>query len=365
MSDPTGTKRGAVVCIAAGVQQRPVVRAARALGLEVIGVDRDPDAAAFPDCDDHVVASTHDAGAVIAALAPLRARHRFQGVLVRSAGPPVVTAAEVARFLGLPGVPPESACTIIDKERLNGACRAAGIAVPELRAGATLDEIAPGSLRFPCIVKPALGLVGKRAIRLVSQPGELARAFEHARAASLTGRVNVEAFVPGLDVGLVSVVRDGVLEPITLIDEWNELDATGTLRPRGVAAPSRFSGGPEEAAILALAQRLVERFGLRRSAFMMAVRITPGGEPVLTEIHLDLGGDRILDDLLPASAPFDVLTHSVASLSGIASDAVSHAFQPAGILFHDGPAAVGPAPRSARVLIADDRRALDLAMGRA
>jgi hypothetical protein len=357
-----------VVCLAAGVQQLPVVRAARALGLSVVGVDRDPQAPAFAACDARVLASTHDPATVLRGLQPLTDRFRFEGVLVRSAGPPVVTAAEVCAALGLPGVPPASARTIVDKERLVRACQEADLPAPALRSGARLAEIAPDSLPLPCVVKPALGLVGKHAIRLVADRAQLASAFEAARAASLTGRVSVEGYVPGLDVGLVSVVREGALHPITLIDEWNELDASGHVRPRGVAAPSRFSGRPEEARVLALARGLIAHFGLRTTAFMMACRITPAGQPVLTEIHLDLGGDRILDDLLPASATFDVLTHAIALLTERSASMVPPgAFQPAGILFDGDDDAGDPSParrRSARVLIADDRPALDLAMGR-
>ena len=265
----------AVVCIAAGAQQRPVVRAARSLGLAVVGVDRDPRAPALAECSARVLASTHDPDAVVRGVAPLRARFDFRGVLVRSAGPPVVAAAELAAALGLPGVPPASARAIVDKERLISACRAAGIAAPDVRSGATLEALWPESLALPCVVKPALGLVGKRAIHFVGDRASLAAAFEAAREASLTGRVNAEAFVPGHDVGLVAVVRDGRLRPITLIDEWNEIDDAGAVRPRGVSAPSRFSGTVEEERVWALARRLVAHFALDTTAFMMACRRIP------------------------------------------------------------------------------------------
>lgn len=361
----TDARPPAVVCIAAGPQQLPVVRAARSLGRAVIGVDRDPGAPALVACAGRIAASTHDGEAVVRGLSSWTARYRFCGVIVRSAGPPVVTAAEVSAALGLPGVSPGAARTIVDKERLLAACRTAGLPAPAVRSGATLAEISPETLTLPCIVKPALGLVGKRAIRWVEDRDRLGPAFAAARAASLTGRVNVEAWVPGQDVGLVAAVRDGVLHPVTLIDEWNELDESGAIRPRGVSAPSRFSGRPEEARVLALARRLIAHFELRTTAFMMACRLLPGGEPVLTEIHLDLGGDRILDDLLPASSPFDVLTHLVGLLSDCPPQALPAAFQPAGIVFDDAASpAAPPRRRAARVLIADDRPALDLAMGR-
>ena len=348
------------------MQQLPIVRAAGALGFAVIGVDRDPDAPAFSFCDARVVASTHDPEATLAGLLPLRADHDVRGVLVRSAGPPVVTAAEVGRAFGVPGVPPASARTIVDKERFLAACAEAGLPAPAARSGEALADLDLTKIGFPCVVKPALGLVGKRAVRMVSDPRALPEAFEAARQASVTGRVNVEAWVPGYDVGLVSVVRGGALHPITLIDEWNDVDTEGSIRPRGVSTPSRFSGTPTEARLLALAEQVIAHFQLDTTALMMACRLRPDGSPILTEIHLDLGGDRILDDLLPASSACDVILHLVSMLSGHPTEPLDGLFQPAGIVF-DECLPIAPAPlrrRSARVLIAPDRLALDMAMGR-
>ncbi len=352
--------RPAAISIAAGPQQLPVLHAARALGLAVIGVDRDPDAPGFAACDARVVASTHSPEETLAGLREVVDGFDLRGVLVRSAGPPVVTAAEVAAAFGLPGVPPRSARTIVDKEALGRACRKHGLPAPALRSGESLDELDPDTIDLPCVVKPALSLVGKGGIRVVSRREELSIAFTAACEASITGRANVEAWIPGRDVGLVSVVRGGHLHPITLIDEWNDVAPSGAIRPRGVAAPSRFSGGPEEARVVSLARRLVEAFELDTTAFMMACRLQPGGEPVLTEIHLDLGGDRILDTLLPASAPFDVLAHAVARLLGEEPKPAAGAFRPAAVVFE--PPEPGATARPWRLLRAESVPALESAL---
>jgi hypothetical protein len=132
-------------------------------------------------------------------------------------------------------------------------------------------------------------------------------------------------------------------------------------------APSRFSGRPEETAVLDLARRIVARFGLRTTAFMLACRVVPGQPPVLTEIHLDLGGDRILDDLLPASACCDVLEHLVDLLCGPGPDArpvgAPARFRPAGLVFDGGVAPAGA--RGFTLVRADDPHDLHAAMGMA
>lgn len=314
-------RRRSVVCLAAGAAQRPVIERARALGLAVLAVDRNPAAPGRALADAWVPVGTHEPGPVIRALDALRDRYQIHAVLCRSAGPPVVTAAEVAAHFGLPGVPPAAARVAVDKARLLAFCRGMGLPAPAGRAVSTLAELEADPPALPCVLKPSLSLVGKSGVRRVSGARELPGAFRAARAASLSGRVNVEAFVPGRDVTLLGVVADGRLHPVALLDELNAWDAGGRLRGLGWAVPSLFRGRAEGAAVTDLARRLARELALVRTPLSVSCRLVEGGRPVLTEIHLDLGGESIYDELLPAASGRDLLGDAVARLCGVAEAA--------------------------------------------
>lgn len=322
----------AVVSVAAGRSQETLIHKARSLGFAVIGVDQDPAAPGLAACDERILRSTWEAGPIRDALRPLEARYALRAVLVRSAGPPVAAAAELARALGLPGVPPEAARLVLDKACLLETCARSGIAAPRVRAALRPTEFDARELPLPCIVKPSLPRVGKQAVRRVDRAQELPAALAAAAEASTNGRANVEERVPGRDVGLVAFVQGGQLLPVTLLDELNHEDDAGCVVGRGCAVPSVFSEGPEEQRILDLAQRLVDVLGIEASPFMLACRLEPGGQPRVIELHLDFGGDGILDELLPRSTRFDALAYGIRVLAGEVLPLPQARFRPTALL---------------------------------
>jgi hypothetical protein len=306
----------AVVSVAAGRSQETLIHKARALGFAVIGVDQDPTAPGLAACDARILHSTWESGPIREALRPLESRYALRAVLVRSAGPPVATAAELARALGLPGVAPETARLVLDKACLLEACARSGIAAPRVFGAVRPTQLEGRELPLPCIVKPSLPRVGKQAVRRVEHERDLPAALAAAAAASSNGRASVEEWVPGRDVGLVAFVQEGRLLPVTLLDELNQEDAEGGIVARGFALPSVFCERPEELRVLELAQSLIGALRIGTAPFMLACRVDPGGRPRVIELHLDFGGDGILDELLPRATRFDALAYGIRLLAG-------------------------------------------------
>ena len=78
--------KDALICLAAGKSQIPIIMAAKSLGYIVIAVDMDPNAPGFSHVDGCVMHSTHDASGVIKALESLNhqisEKYRWIEVLV-------------------------------------------------------------------------------------------------------------------------------------------------------------------------------------------------------------------------------------------------------------------------------------------
>jgi biotin carboxylase len=126
-----------------------------------------------------------------------------------------VTVAAVADALGLPGVSLATAALAADKLLMKERFRAAGVPVPwyaPVDGAAALAALASG-VTWPLIVKPVDSRGARGVIRLL--PGVDPRwAFAVASAESPTGRVMVEAFIPGPQVSTESVVVGG--ETVTI-----------------------------------------------------------------------------------------------------------------------------------------------------
>ncbi|MEW5801188.1 MAG: hypothetical protein AB1847_03690 [bacterium] len=372
------SREPSVICLGAGKSQLLVIQKSKELGLAVLAVDQNPHAPGFALCNERLTLSTYEAQPIIERLRAFQTEYRFMGVINRSSGPPVISCAEICQAFGLPGVPPASAHSIVHKSRLMSACSSLGIAAPLCQSASSLSQIDRAKLVFPCIVKPSLSLVGKSGVCRVTDESCLAEAFAAARHASMNGMVNIEEYVPGYDVSLIALVKKGRIIPITLADELNEVDAKGNIcgagevRGIGAAIPSILSGMPEEAMILALAQKIADSFRLDTSPFMMSCRCDFGGPPRLIELHLDLGGDLILEALMPACSSSDVpaflirtLMDESAFMSGSCQPLpgpvlAAPAFSPAAVIYGQGEGLVTDRPHT--VLTAQDRSSLQRAI---
>lgn len=305
----------AVVCLAAGAPQLPIIRACQKRGFAVIAVDRNADATGLAVADATVVLSTWEAQPIIEALHSLQNRYRPVGIINRSSGPPVITAAILAEHYGLPGIPPAAARTTVDKGMLMQFCADRGIPAPAALVLTEQDPL-PGDITFPVVVKPSTSLVGKGGVLWVAEPSVLPGALKEAFTHAIHGKVNIERAIVGKDVSLISVVRKGQLHPAVLLDEHNRFDATGRAKGRAFAVPSIFSRTRVFDRITNMAQRLISDLRLDTCPCLLSFRVDADDQPFLIEAHLDLGGDRLLDHLLPAAADFDAIAWFIDALVG-------------------------------------------------
>jgi biotin carboxylase len=310
------SKPSALISIGASKNQIPLITRMKRLGYQVIGIDRNPDSPGILYLDEYLPLSTYEAGPIIAALTGLKDAYTFKGVFTRSSGPPVITTAVIADSFDLPGATEKAAVSVVNKNRLMKICRLNGVATPQSMEISCPEYFELISARLPCIVKPALSIAGKKGITLIRHENEIEQAFQSAKSCSHTGEVLLEKFVPGDDVTLMSVVSKGKAYPVVMIRELNEFDPNGKIKARGVSMP--YNPGQEKTrSIYSLAQSIVDVSGVRNSPFLMSCRSAENAAPVLIEVHLDFGGDGILDELFPKSTELDFITYTLEIILGI------------------------------------------------
>ncbi|MCZ6598925.1 MAG: ATP-grasp domain-containing protein [Planctomycetota bacterium] len=289
--------KDAIVSVAAGTSQLALIRAAKRLGYAVIAVDRDPNAPGFAEADATVVASTHDPDQVLAGVLPLRERFRVCGVLAKSSGEPVATAARLARELDCRGLDPDIARLSTSKTGFDELCRERGVARPESVREARM--VGPRS-----VLKPARTGVGKEGVFLVRGEERLRELVARPGASPFL----VEEFVEGEDVTLCMLFRDGEPRTIALLDERVRFDADGEARGLGVAVPSRWSGTEVEDGAVELGERIAA--GAGTGICFLSMRATSQRRVVAIEAHFDLAGDFVADELFGA-AGYDLIGATV------------------------------------------------------
>lgn len=137
--------------------------------------------------------------------------------VVGTDGDAVAVAAATARLLGLAANPPATVETAADKHRQRRAAATAGVPQP---AYARIDGDDVGDwTTFPAVVKPLARAASQGVVR-ADTADELADAVRAVRRIVGAGApLLIEEFVPGLEVAVEGLLRDGQLDVLAVFDK--------------------------------------------------------------------------------------------------------------------------------------------------
>ncbi|HEY2746256.1 MAG TPA: ATP-grasp domain-containing protein [Polyangia bacterium] len=284
------------------------LRAARRLGVEaVLGTNR---------CHELAELWPREAfgGSV-----PIEFRHEAEAadVIVREAArapfdaivatddPTADIAARASARLGLRGNSVGAATTARNKRLMREALRAAGVAHPRFAAFDAADEsarvwqeLAAAGWRFPVVVKPLLCSASRGVIRADGEDS-FAAAWRRLHALLQTPalravedpdgqRVLVEAFVPGAEVALEGLLRDGALTSLALFDKPDPLDGP-FFEETIYVTPSRHAAELQRA-VEATTARACAAIGLCEGPIHGELRLSPDGPVVIEVAARSIGG---------------------------------------------------------------------------
>ena len=250
---------------------------------------------------------------------PIEFRHEAEAadVIVREAAaapfdaivatddPTADIAARACERLGLRGNSVGAATTARNKRLMREALHAAGVAAPRFAAFAADDdparawrELAAAGWSFPVVVKPLLCSASRGVIR-ADDEASFAAAWRRLHALLQTPalravedpdgqRVLVEAFVPGPEVALEGILRDGRLTTLALFDKPDPLDGP-FFEETIYVTPSRHAPAVQRA-IAETAARACAAIGLREGPVHAELRVSPAGVVVIEVAARSIGG---------------------------------------------------------------------------
>jgi biotin carboxylase len=279
-----------VLFVGAGRHQRRAILRAQELGLRVVAVDRNPEAAGLAEADMAEVVDFVDVEAVVG----VARRYEVDGALTVSADRAVPVVASVAEELGLSGIGRDTAHLMTHKVAMRRRLAEGGVPQPQFAAIRAWREAAAAAetVGFPAVLKPA-DSGGQRGLFLLRSFGDLERHFHAALAESPSGETILEEFTDGLELNGLVVARGGEPFPLLLSDR---------LRPDGEgfgvgwihSYPSRLFGDTfEEAERVAL--RAVRTLGLRDGIAFPQLIVTEDGRALVVEVAARIPGGQMAD----------------------------------------------------------------------
>ncbi|MEW6591666.1 MAG: ATP-grasp domain-containing protein, partial [Pseudomonadota bacterium] len=223
-------------------------------------------------------------------------------------------AAGLRVELGLPGNPPEAVATLADKLRFRELQRTLGLPHP---AFATVDDAPdPAALpAFPLVVK-ARRLNASRGVIRVDDAVQLAQALQRvrriqARAQREADALLVERFIPGVEVALDGVLRDGALSVLAVFDKPDPLDGP-YFEETLFVTPSRLPAATQ-ATFAASVEKICAAAGVTEGVVHAEARINDDGVWLLEIAPRGIGGlcGRVLASTLGMTSAEIVLRHAV------------------------------------------------------
>ena len=296
-----------LLVLAASRYQLDTIRTAKRLGYRVVTTDNVPDNPGYALADRAYGADTTDIDAVLG----IARTEKVDGVIAPCTDVAVVTAAHVARELGLPGVSVEAARIVTDKLAFRQFLEEQRLPRPGFMKIPALSEVPadfdPGECR---IIKPDRSS-GSKGIFIVRTPGELAARLPESRSFSPTGTVVVEEFLEGHQGTCEGVLAGGRIAFHVILDR--QTAPAPFVTTIGHYLPTVLS----EQAQRLLLQRLEDvwsRLGVTDGPFDCDF-VWAKDEIFLIEITPRLGGNSI-SQLLRLATGFDLVEYAVRHACG-------------------------------------------------
>ena len=291
-----------LLVIGAGFLQTYVIRKAKEMGYFVLAIDGNPKAPGFAYADKFAVVNIVDEQACL----QYAKQEGIHGVLTAATDYGVLSAAYVAKELGLRGLTYEVAQTVKNKY-LTRKCLFENQVDDTKQAyevsRETDTENLANHISYPVMVKPCDGS-GSRGASRVDSAEEFVPACRQAMEASLTGKATVETFVVGREYGAESLVVDGEVHVLAVMQKW--MTQPPYYAELGHAIPTDLSAEVEEKA-RACVEKAIRALGINFGSVNMDMLITPNGDVHIVDIGVRMGGNLIGSHIVPLGTGVDYM----------------------------------------------------------
>ena len=301
-----------VLILGGGAGQVPFIKAVKILGYQACVIDRNLKAPGRLIADEYWGLSTYDYEAIKKKIT----EHASQlinivAIIARVSGPALETAAKLSDLLKVSGLNFELVRMCNSKSGTRDFCKENHIPVPSGTVYGKDDVPSDFDIKLgSCVVRPDYTLIGKQSISLCTSQPQLDNAIKSAALASANSKADVAFYKEGRDITTLFAIDGGKSHFLVAWEEINHFNtdgfSPGVLQPNALEAPVNIDKS--------LTMKVEEFANIIAKKYFKVVhlvaiswRLQSDNSLFLIEIHLDLTGDRILDELLPGAFGCDVI----------------------------------------------------------
>lgn len=292
------------ISIGAGKHQLPLIIEAKKLGLKVIGIDINSNAPGFPYCDLKIQESVNDYMEIADKLDQLMINGVVSGVLTKSYGSAVKTAAYIAERFNIPYIPFKRCDDFISKKKMKHVFAANQIPTPH-QINPFAAKPAKSKIMFPVIAKPVSGHA-KTDVMVFKNQKELKSKFSKKNSEDII----FEEYTEGDEIIAVGLIYNGKFQLVDITDKVT------SEKPFFVdimhISPSKYFDRFDE--IEAIGEKIASAFEIKTSPLVMEIIMNENG-PVVIEAVPEFGGEFIADIILPQRSGYNIVRETVRAMT--------------------------------------------------
>lgn len=277
-----------ILILGSGIYQVPLIRRAKAMGLQVAVASNRPSDPGFLEGDERWLLDTTDAVRLLD-----RARaSKIDAVATTGTDVAMPSAGYLSDHLGLPGPSYKVTQTCTNKIQMKESFLVNGVPTAPFEAVATLTEAKSAAFKIglPVVFKTP-DSSGSRGFSVVRSIDQIPWAFEWALVHSRCGKIIVERFLRGTVFGAEAVMQDGRLT--RLFCHNTTLTGEPITVSIGHSAPARLTAAHEVEAGYVCAKALAG-LGVVNGVCDADLILTDDGIKVF-EVAVRAGGSGILE----------------------------------------------------------------------
>lgn len=300
-----------VLIIGAGFLQDFVIVKAKQMGYEVHTVDADPNAVGFQHADHYGVVNIVDEKACL----EYARANKIDGVLTAATDYGVLTAAYIAREMGLPGLKYEVAELIKNKYQVRKCLYENHVddteQAYEVHRDTNIEELAK-NIVYPVMVKPCDGS-GSRGASRVDKSEDLKEACKYAMDGSITDRAEIETFIVGKEYGAETLIVNGEVHVLGIMQKW--MTDPPYYAELGHSIPTDLKKEVEDKAKKCV-ENAIKALGVNFGSVNMDMLITEDGKVYIIDIGARMGGNMIGPCIIPYGKGIDYMAAMIQNALG-------------------------------------------------
>ena len=297
-----------LLMLGGSMQQIPIIKRAKEMGLYVITCDYCPDNPGHKFADEYYNVSTTDLDAVL----ELAKRLNIDGIVAYASDPAAPTAAYVSEKLGLPGNPYQSVKLLTEKDLFRKFLKEHGLNCPKAQGFTNYEDAlaAIGDFRFPVMVKP-VDSSGSKGVVKIYGVDELKDAVAEALSYSRGKRFIIEEFIvkKGYQVSGDGFSVDGKLVFTSYGNELYSGKGTREYVALGEFWPSLLTEEQKNKVDEEL-QRLITALGMKTCAYNIEVILDENDTVYVLELGPRNGGSYI-PQLIKYATGVDLVDYTI------------------------------------------------------